>query len=116
MIRLYHTAEVEAALHTHPAVKQAAVFGVDDEILGQMVHATVVLRPGRPGLSASPALTQQELIAHARQLLSAYKVGIGHSSLVTPHSNVRVPYARLRLVRRCCVACDGACSTLTHSQ
>jgi len=62
-----YSAEVEAALHCHPAVKQAAVFGVDNEILGQMVHAAVVLRPGR---SASP----QELTAHARGLLSAYKV------------------------------------------
>jgi acyl-CoA synthetase (AMP-forming)/AMP-acid ligase II/3-oxoacyl-(acyl-carrier-protein) synthase/acyl carrier protein len=69
-----YTAEVESALHAHPAVKQAAVFGVDNEILGQMVHAAVVLRPSRPGRSASPALTQQELIAHACGLLSAYKV------------------------------------------
>jgi hypothetical protein len=62
------TAQVEAALHSHPAVTQAAVFGVDNEILGQMVHAAVVLRPGR---SASP----RELTAHARALLSGYKVG-----------------------------------------
>jgi|AntAceMinimDraft_12_1070368.scaffolds.fasta_scaffold30600_2 hypothetical protein len=73
MLRLYYTAEVEAALHSHSAVKQAAVFGVDNGILGQMVHAAVVLRPS---WSASPALTQQELIAHARGLLSAYKVRI----------------------------------------
>jgi long-chain acyl-CoA synthetase len=63
-----YTAEVEAALHSHPAVKQAAVFGVDNEILGQMVHAAVVLRAGR---SATP----QELTAHARGLLSGYKAG-----------------------------------------
>jgi len=62
-----YSAEVEAALHSHPAVEQAAVFGVDNEILGQMVHAAVVLRSGR---SASP----QELTARARGLLSAYKV------------------------------------------
>jgi len=62
-----YSAEVEAALHSHPAVEQAAVFGVDNELLGQIVHAAVVLRSGR---SASP----QELTAHARGLLSAYKV------------------------------------------
>ena len=65
-----YSAEVEAALHSHPAVEQAAVFGVDNEILGQMVHAAVVLRSGR---SATP----QEITAHARGLLSAYKVPAG---------------------------------------
>ena len=62
-----YTAEVEAALHSHPAVKQAAVFGVDNEILGQMVHAAVVLR-------TKHHISSQELVGHARGLLSAYKV------------------------------------------
>ncbi|BBX18816.1 O-succinylbenzoic acid--CoA ligase [Mycolicibacterium duvalii] len=36
---------VEAAMHTHPAVAECAVFGVADERLGQRVVAAVVLEP-----------------------------------------------------------------------
>jgi len=38
--------EVEEALARHPAVRDAAVFGVPDEYWGEAVHATVVLAPG----------------------------------------------------------------------
>jgi O-succinylbenzoic acid--CoA ligase len=37
---------VEAALLTHPAVRDSAVFGVDDERLGQRVVAAIVVRHG----------------------------------------------------------------------
>ncbi len=37
---------VEAALATHPAVAECAVFGVPDERLGQRVAAAVVVEPG----------------------------------------------------------------------
>ena len=37
---------VEAALATHPAVADCAVFGVSDDRLGQRVVAAVVLRAG----------------------------------------------------------------------
>jgi O-succinylbenzoic acid--CoA ligase len=49
---------VEAALATHPAVADSAVFGVADERLGQRVVAAVVVATGRP----APTLT--ELRAH----------------------------------------------------
>ncbi len=39
---------VEAALATHAAVDDCAVFGVADERLGQRVAAAVVVAPGRP--------------------------------------------------------------------
>jgi acyl-CoA synthetase (AMP-forming)/AMP-acid ligase II len=38
--------EVEAALYQHPAVAEAAVFGVPDERLGEAVACAVVLKDG----------------------------------------------------------------------
>jgi o-succinylbenzoate---CoA ligase len=55
---------VEAALATHPAVADSAVFGVADERLGQRVVAAVVVAPG----GAAPTLA--ELRAHVASTLS----------------------------------------------
>ena len=41
-----YPAEVETCLERHPAVLEAAVYGRDDEEFGQVVHASVYLRPG----------------------------------------------------------------------
>ena len=38
--------EVEHVLHSHPDIAEAVVFGVPDAILGEAVHASVVLRNG----------------------------------------------------------------------
>ncbi|MDR0778127.1 MAG: AMP-binding protein [Methanomassiliicoccaceae archaeon] len=38
--------EIESVVLTHPAVKECAVTGVPDEIRGQLVKATIVLKPG----------------------------------------------------------------------
>jgi fatty-acyl-CoA synthase/long-chain acyl-CoA synthetase len=62
-----YPAEVEAVLERHPAVLEAAVFGIPDEQWGERVHAAVVLRPGR-------GLEPDELIAFARGHLAGYKV------------------------------------------
>ncbi|MEV6671596.1 AMP-binding protein [Streptomyces sp. NPDC051162] len=59
--------EVEDVLHTHPAVREAAVVGVPDDYRGETVRAYVSLRPG-----AEPAAA--ELVAHCRERLAAYKV------------------------------------------
>ena len=59
--------DVEAALHAHPAVIEAAVVGVPHEVLGEDVVAYVVLRPGS-------GLTTEELTAFAGGRLAAYKV------------------------------------------
>jgi long-chain acyl-CoA synthetase len=65
-----YPAEIEAALQTHPAVGDVAVFGIPDEEWGEQVKAAVELAPG---YQASPALAA-ELLAFARTKLAAYKV------------------------------------------
>lgn len=62
-----YTTEVEHALYAHPAVLEAAVYGVPDATWGESVRAAVVLRPG-VGASA------EELAAFCKTRLAAYKV------------------------------------------
>jgi long-chain acyl-CoA synthetase len=57
---------VEAVLLTHPAVAEAAVVGMHHPELGEDVAAFVTLRPGT---AAAP----DELIAHCREHLAAFK-------------------------------------------
>jgi long-chain acyl-CoA synthetase len=58
--------EVEEVLYAHPAVVEAAVFGVPHESHGEEVKAVVALRPGRH-------VTEAELVAWCRERLAAYK-------------------------------------------
>jgi long-chain acyl-CoA synthetase len=59
--------EVEAVIYEHPAVREAAVFGIPDPQWGELVMACVVLASGK-------SLSADELIAHCRQSLANYKV------------------------------------------
>ncbi len=59
--------EVESALMQHPAVAQAAVIGLPDPLIYQVVRAFVELKPG---FSADEALNRS-LLAHARKTLGA---------------------------------------------
>jgi fatty-acyl-CoA synthase len=61
-----YPAEIEAVLHEHPAVADAAVVGMPDERWGEVGVAVVVPRPGR---SADEA----ELLAFCRGRLAAFK-------------------------------------------
>ncbi|MFZ9628529.1 MAG: AMP-binding protein [Ilumatobacteraceae bacterium] len=58
--------EVEDAVFSHPEVAEVAVIGVPDEKWGELVLALVVLTPGS-------ALTEDDVIAHARTKLAGYK-------------------------------------------
>jgi long-chain acyl-CoA synthetase len=62
-----YSAEVEAAIYEHPAVTEAAVFGVPHERLGEEVACVVVLREGGQ-------LTEDELRNHVGERLAAFKV------------------------------------------
>jgi acetyl-CoA synthetase len=59
------TADVESALVSHPAIGEAGVCGVPDEIKGEAIVAYVVLRSG---YTASDGLAA-DLVAHVRQEL-----------------------------------------------
>jgi o-succinylbenzoate---CoA ligase len=63
-----YPAEVEAVLMSHPAVAEAGVAGRPDERWGAAPVAAVVLRGGA---TATPA---QDIVAHCRRHLAAYKV------------------------------------------
>ncbi|HYS81065.1 MAG TPA: long-chain fatty acid--CoA ligase [Anaeromyxobacteraceae bacterium] len=59
--------EVEAVIYEHPAVREAAVFGIPDPQWGELVMAYVVLKPGA-------ALSADDLRAYCRRSLANYKI------------------------------------------
>jgi long-chain acyl-CoA synthetase len=62
-----YSGEVEAVIYRHPAVREAAVFGIPDPQWGELVTACVALKPGM-------ALSASELTTHCRQFLANYKI------------------------------------------
>jgi fatty-acyl-CoA synthase len=62
-----YPAEVEQAIHAHPAVAECAVIGVPDERWGEVGRAVVTLREGAE-------LTAEELIGHLEGRLARYKI------------------------------------------
>jgi long-chain acyl-CoA synthetase len=62
-----YSGEVEAVIYEHPAVREAAVFGIPDPQWGELVMACVVLKPGK-------TLSADELITHCRRSLANYKI------------------------------------------
>ncbi len=62
-----YCAEVEAAIYEHPAVHEAAVFGVPHERLGEEVGAAVMLKPGM-------SLTADELRTFVAKQIASFKV------------------------------------------
>ncbi|HEX2851405.1 MAG TPA: AMP-binding protein [Acidimicrobiales bacterium] len=62
-----YPAEIEAVLVAHPAVADAAVFGVPSDEWGESVHAVVCVYPGAEA-------TDEELQQFAREHLASYKI------------------------------------------
>jgi long-chain acyl-CoA synthetase len=63
-----YSTEIEDVLYHHPAVLEAAVFGIPHDTWGEAVHAVVVLRPGHSDVGA------EDLIAFCRESLAGYKL------------------------------------------
>ncbi len=61
-----YPAEVENALFSHPAIAEAAVFGIPDDKWGESVKATVVLKPGHNA-------SEEEIIQFTREKIAPYK-------------------------------------------
>ncbi|MFC1532244.1 AMP-binding protein [Thermodesulfobacteriota bacterium] len=61
-----YPSEVENAIYTHPAVFEAGVIAVPDEIWGESVKACVVLKPGE-------SATEEEIIIHCKECIASYK-------------------------------------------
>jgi len=62
-----YSTEVEDAIATHPAVREVAVIGIPSDSWGEAVHAIVVLKEDMKA-------TGEQVIEHARQRLTAFKV------------------------------------------
>jgi len=59
--------EVENVLYQHPAVSEAAVFGIPEDFMGEQVNAQIVLKRDRTS-------TSDEIISHCRKRIADFKV------------------------------------------
>jgi long-chain acyl-CoA synthetase len=59
--------DIDEVLYEHPRIQEACAVGVPDAYRGETVKAFIVIKPGE-------TLTEEEVIAHCRQKLAAYKV------------------------------------------
>jgi O-succinylbenzoic acid--CoA ligase len=85
--------EVEAVLEEHPAVAEAAVYGVADARWGEAVHALIVVRS---------AVSEPELRDHCAQRLASYKVP---KAIIFTSALARTASGKLQ---RASLAVDGA--------
>ena len=65
-----YSSEVEDVIRQHPAVLDVAVYGKQDRLMGEIVFATVVPRPGHN-------IAKAELISYCQSRLAKFKVPYG---------------------------------------
>jgi 3-oxocholest-4-en-26-oate---CoA ligase len=84
--------EVEEALKTHPAVRDAVVVGVPHPTYGEQIVAVVELVP------AAPEPAEAELIEHVKERLASYKAPrrVRIVSTIGRAANGKVDYKRHR--------------------
>lgn len=58
--------EIEEGLYSHPAVAEAAVFGIPDKAYGEEIVAAIVVRPGQ-------SLTEAEIKRHISSYVTKFK-------------------------------------------
>ena len=59
--------EIEEVLYTHPAVYEAAVIGIPDEVKGEIPKAFITLKPGQQ-------TSEGEIIAFCKANMASYKI------------------------------------------
>ena len=64
--KVYPT-EVENVIYQHPAVAEAAIYGVPDALKGEIVKANIVLKEGH-------AITEEQIIEFCSRRIAAYKI------------------------------------------
>ena len=64
-----YPADIEEALYSHPAVAEAAVIAMPDDVMGEVPAAFVALKPDM-------TTTPEALLAQCRTLLASYKVPV----------------------------------------
>ncbi|MCC5661319.1 AMP-binding protein [Nostoc sp. XA010] len=62
-----YPAEVENVIYQHPAVAECAVYGVPDQVKGEIVKANIVLKAGH-------AMTEEQIIEFCYERMAAYKI------------------------------------------
>ncbi|MCP4700191.1 MAG: AMP-binding protein [Gammaproteobacteria bacterium] len=65
-IKVYPS-EIENILYQHQAIAEAAVYGVQNALLNEQVHASVILKP-------ESAVAKEEIMAFCRQRMADFKV------------------------------------------
>ncbi|NJN50792.1 MAG: AMP-binding protein, partial [Gammaproteobacteria bacterium] len=98
-----YPAEIEAVLTTHPAVQDAAVFGIPNEEYGEEVKAAIQVRAQH---SPTDALAR-ELIEHCRSHLAGYKA---------PKSIASSPTCPATRPASCTNACCATCTGRTRAE
>jgi long-chain acyl-CoA synthetase len=59
--------EIEEVLYTHPAIYEAAVIGIPDEVMGEIAKAFISLKPGQQA-------SEEAIIGFCKANLASYKV------------------------------------------